>query len=79
MALITMLVQLSTRRYGFVWETTILSDTVFVSLTQHLGALPAALGIAMPDADVVLRAATPNQLPTDRQLWAAWLISALVV
>jgi hypothetical protein len=77
-ALITMLVQLSTRRYGFVWETTILSDTVFVSLTQHLGALPAALGIAMPDADVVLRSATPNQLPTDRQLWAAWLISALI-
>jgi hypothetical protein len=77
-ALVVMLLQLSTRRYDFVWETTILSDSVFVSLTQALGALPAALGVLMPDADVVLRTATPNQLPTDRQLWAAWLICALI-
>jgi len=77
-ALITMLLQLATRRYGFVWETTILSESVFVALTQRLGALPAALGIPMPDADAVLRAANPTELAADRQLWSAWLLSALV-
>ena len=35
---------LATRLYGFVWETTILPADVFVSLTEVLGRLPAALG-----------------------------------
>ena len=77
-ALLTLLVLLSTRRYGFVWETTILSDTVFVSLTEALGRLPALLGLSMPDAEMVRRAAAPDAFPADRQVWSAWLLAALV-
>ena len=78
-ALLTLLLMLSTKRYGFVWETTILSDEVFVTLTLALGKLPALLGLAMPDADVVRRAAGPAAVAGDRQLWSAWLIAALVL
>ncbi len=78
-ALITLLLMLSTRRYGFVWETTILSDEVFVTLTLALGKLPALLGLAMPDADIVRRAAGPASVASDRQLWSAWLIAAVVL
>jgi len=77
-ALVTLLVMLSTRRYGFVWETTILSQGVFVALVKALGALPALFGIAMPDADIVARAAAPQAFAGDRQIWSAWLICALV-
>ena len=40
-ALVTLLLLLATRRYGFVWETTLLSGDAFVALTHLLGALPA--------------------------------------
>ncbi|WP_369293815.1 DUF2868 domain-containing protein, partial [Klebsiella pneumoniae] len=33
---------LATRRYGFVWETTILSADTFVAVTQALGTLPCS-------------------------------------
>ena len=37
-ALAMLLGLLATRRYGFVWETTILGSDTFISLTQALGA-----------------------------------------
>ncbi|MEX5378588.1 DUF2868 domain-containing protein, partial [Escherichia coli] len=36
-ALLTLLALLATRRYGFVWETTILGENAFVGLTQAFG------------------------------------------
>lgn len=39
-ALGMLLVLLATRRYGFVWETTLLAAEPFIHLTQALGALP---------------------------------------
>jgi hypothetical protein len=48
-ALITLLLLLATRRYGFVWETTILGGDTFIALTQAIGALPAMLGFSLPD------------------------------
>jgi hypothetical protein len=78
-ALLSMLALLSTRRYGFMWETTLLSEEVFVALTAAVGALPAALGIAMPDPDMVRRAGSPTAAALDAQLWSAWLLGALVL
>jgi hypothetical protein len=79
-ALLVLLVLLATRRYGFVWETTILSDQTFIDLTQALGALPALLGFSVPDM-AMIRASGVSQpvLELARQAWAGWLLGVLVV
>ncbi|MFW3896458.1 DUF2868 domain-containing protein [Pseudomonas putida] len=79
-ALVLMLMLLSTRRYGFVWETTLLQPDTFVSLTQALGAVPSLLGFATPD--VAMIRASGDSLPAldpSRQAWAGWLLGVLVV
>ncbi|UVE19829.1 DUF2868 domain-containing protein [Pseudomonas sp. LS44] len=79
-ALLVLLALLATRRYGFVWETTILSDQVFVALTQGLGALPALLGFAVP-SEVLIRASGDSALgeAAARQAWSSWLLGVLLV
>ncbi len=79
-ALLSLLALLATRRYGFVWETTILGSETFVALTQALGGLPALLGFALPDAELI-RASGDNPLSIEsaRQAWAAWLVGVLLV
>ncbi|TVO52234.1 DUF2868 domain-containing protein [Denitromonas halophila] len=78
-ALLTLVFLLATRRYGFVWETTILPADVFVQLTQILGALPAALGITMPDATMVLNAGETSGIDADRHAWSAWLVASVLL
>ncbi|WP_043237520.1 DUF2868 domain-containing protein [Stutzerimonas azotifigens] len=79
-ALVTLLALLATRRYAFVWETTILGPDAFVALTQALGVLPALLGFPVPDvaqigaSGVSLQAAEPA-----RQAWAGWLVGVTLV
>jgi len=79
-ALVMALVLLATRRYGFVWETTILGSDTFVGLTQALGALPASLGFNVPDVGMI-RSSGADQPSFDlaRQAWAGWLLGVLVV
>ncbi|MET3051624.1 DUF2868 domain-containing protein [Pseudomonas alkylphenolica] len=79
-ALVMLLVLLATRRYGFVWETTILGADTFVGLTQALGAVPALLGFNVPDIDMI-RASGDSQpaLELARQAWASWLLGVLLV
>lgn len=79
-ALVMLLILLATRRYGFVWETTILGADTFVGLTQALGALPALLGFNVPDIDMI-RASGDSQpaLELARQAWASWLLGVLLV
>ena len=78
-ALVTLLVMLSTRRYGFIWETTILPAEVITRLAEVLAWLPRQFGLTMPDTQMVLRAAGPDAVDADRHVWSAWLISALVL
>lgn len=79
-ALLVLLMLMATRRYGFVWETTILGADTFISMTQALGALPALLGFNVPTAEMI-RASGGAALDIEsaRQAWATWLVGVLVV
>ena len=79
-SLAALLAALSTRRYGFAWETTILQPQRFVELTAALGWLPAKLGFAVPDAATVLASDGVQAPPPGAQaLWASWLAGAVAV
>lgn len=79
-ALVIVLLLMATRRYGFVWETTILGGETFVSLTRTLGALPALLGFSVPTVEMI-RASGDGALNIEsaRQAWAAWLVGVVLV
>ncbi|EUB86681.1 DUF2868 domain-containing protein [Pseudomonas sp. GM30] len=79
-ALVLLLTLMATRRYGFVWETTILSADTFINLTQALGALPALLGFNVPTVEMI-RASGGAALDIEsaRQAWATWLVGVLVI
>src|SRR5690606_38717396 len=53
-ALAALLAALSTRRYAFAWETTILEPSTFVALAQAIGWLPGQLGFSTSDAAAIL-------------------------
>ena len=79
-ALLTLLALLATRRYGFVWETTILGEGAFIGLTQALGALPAWLGFSLPDIEQIRASGTlQNDFESARQSWAGWLVGVVLV
>ncbi|QXI28243.1 DUF2868 domain-containing protein [Pseudomonas vanderleydeniana] len=79
-ALVVLLALLATRRYGFVWETTILGGDTFVGLTQGLGALPALLGFSVPDESMIRASGNAAvNLENARQAWAGWLVGVLLV
>lgn len=75
-----LLLQFSARRYGFVWETTLLGSDTFVALTQTLGWLPAQIGFPVPDIDAI-RASGSEMVTAEgvRQAWAGWLVGVLIV
>ncbi|MGG5287891.1 DUF2868 domain-containing protein [Pseudomonas shirazensis] len=79
-AVVMLLALLATRRYGFVWETTLLAAEPFITLTHTLGALPSLLGFAVPD-EAMIRAsgATLPALDVARQAWASWLLGVVLV
>jgi len=79
-ALLTLLILMATRRYGFVWETTILNEDSFVFLTEALGALPSLLGFHVPSLEQIrLSGILDSNLEDARQVWANWLTGVLLV
>ena len=79
-ALAALLMLLSTRRYAFQWETTLLSPDAFVAMAHALGAVPAQLGFPIPDSAVIARSDGLHILPAAAQAqWSAWLIGCVVV
>ncbi len=71
---------LSAQRYTFVWETTILDAGAYTSLTAVLAALPAALGITVPDMAAAIAAEWPGSPDLAHQgLWSSLLVSALLL
>jgi hypothetical protein len=79
-ALILLLTLMATRRYGFVWETTILSADTFIHVTHALGYLPSLLGFNVPTVEMI-RASGDGALDIEsaRQAWATWLVGVLMV
>nr|WP_279309670.1 DUF2868 domain-containing protein [Pseudomonas koreensis] len=79
-ALVLLLTLMATRRYGFVWETTILSADTFINMTQALGTLPALLGFNVPTVEMIRASGdTALNIESARQAWATWLVGVLVV
>lgn len=78
----SMLLLFATRRYGFVWETTILPVGLFVELGSALGRLPAALGFPVPDSTALTAAGVPASAVGDGAAgrgWAGWLIGCVLL
>ncbi|MFP5505673.1 MAG: DUF2868 domain-containing protein [Gammaproteobacteria bacterium] len=79
-ALAGLLVTLAARRYGFVWETTILPAEAFVRFIQGVGWLPGQFGFAVPDAAAIRAAGSLAAGGADaRMAWSSWLIGCVVV
>ncbi len=51
--LLMLFLMLSTKEYDFGWETTILSDTVYIHLTRLIGFLPSIFGFDVPSAEQI--------------------------
>ena len=80
-ALAMMLLLMATRRYGFIWETTILGADVFVAATRALGALPHWLGFGVPTVEMI-RISNDTSLYNNelvRQAWAVWLVGVVLI
>lgn len=78
-ALLSLIVLLATRRYGFVWESTIVASESFVWLVQRLGTPAAWLGFAVPSSELIQQSglhALENEHA--RQVWASWLLGMLL-
>jgi len=77
---------LMVRQYDFVWGTTLLSDTVFLKLTDVLSVPLEALGFATPSAEQVqdtrigvLQTGVAQTLTVEhRYRWAQFLLGALL-
>ncbi|MCZ2105513.1 MAG: DUF2868 domain-containing protein [Comamonadaceae bacterium] len=66
--------------YRLSWETTILSADFFERFVRWTGALPAALGFPMPDADSVrLVGQAGASGAVDQRGWAWWLMGCVAV
>ena len=79
-ALLMLVLLLSTQRYGFIWQTTLLSADTFVTLTHLFGTLPNLLGFPLPDVETI-RASGEAALADEatRHAWAGWLLGVLLV
>ncbi|MCJ8169610.1 DUF2868 domain-containing protein [Atopomonas sediminilitoris] len=79
-ALLGLVLLLSVRRYGFIWESTLLPAESFITLTQPIGMAAALLNLPQPDLGQI--AASDQWQRHDaalQQAWAGWLLAALLL
>jgi hypothetical protein len=79
--LLVLVLLLMVRQYDFVWGTTLLSDSVFVTLTEMLSVPLDALGFATPSVDQVqdTRVGSTEALTAEhRYHWAQFLLGSLL-
>ncbi|MDO5059182.1 MAG: DUF2868 domain-containing protein, partial [Neisseria sp.] len=69
---------LSLRQYTFNWESTLLSDGIFVQAVHWLGALPSALGFPVPDSEAVLGSRLNHNTASARE-WGGLLVGSMLV
>jgi hypothetical protein len=73
---------LSIKQYTFAWETTILSDRTYISLTRAIALGPDALGFSTPNRQQIIASHWDKRsiLPGDsREAWSGLLVGSLVV
>lgn len=70
---------LSVRQYDFTWGTTILDEATVVTVVDGLGRLPAVLGFAVPDAELIRGSRAGVTEPAGRDAWSGWIFGALAV
>jgi hypothetical protein len=76
------LLLLSTRQYDFAWETTILSEPVYVKIARLIAWPVQTLGFPAPDAQQIgaTRWTGKGPLPAEaREAWGGLLIGCIVV
>ncbi|MCB1907509.1 MAG: DUF2868 domain-containing protein [Rhodocyclaceae bacterium] len=74
-ALLALLTLFSLRRYGFVWETTILSPDTLALLVATVDGLPRLLGLGAPAIDTL----SGVQADAARAAWANWLMHCVAL
>lgn len=79
-ALFTLIALLATRRYGFVWESTIVASDSFIMLVTSLGTPASWLGFALPNTELI-QVSGQHALGDEqaRQIWASWLLGMLLI
>ena len=86
MVIFFLVLLLMVRQYDFAWGTTLLSDTVFVTLTETLSVPLDALGFTTPSAEQVQQtrigssqeALALTASAELRYLWAQFLLASLL-
>lgn len=79
-ALITLIMLLATRRYGFVWESTIIASETFISLVSSLGTPASWLGFGLPDSALIQQSGLTTAAGEQaRHIWASWLLGTLLI
>ncbi len=79
---LVIVLMLGARQYDFVWETTILDEAAFQTLTRGLGAAPDLLGFPVPAAEAVRlsRGGGPAMVAAPfREQWAGLLLGSLLL
>jgi hypothetical protein len=79
--LICLVLHLMVRQYDFIWGTTLLSDSVFIKLTETLSRPLALIGFMTPSADQVQesRLGLEHVLTAEhRSSWAQFLMGSLL-
>ncbi|CUB06222.1 DUF2868 domain-containing protein [Marinomonas fungiae] len=79
--LLSALLFLMTHQVQFIWETTLLTQTDFRTLTQAISVVPAWLGVAPPSLDDIAWSQIGNLTQPDdtRKTWAVWILSCVLI
>lgn len=80
--LLMIIVLLSARQYTFVWETTILTEDHYITLTQAIATVPDAVGFATPTEEQIAASQRREGQPlpeTAREAWSSLLAGCIVV
>ena len=79
-AFVTLIALLTTRRYGFVWESTLVASDSFVIMVNYLSIPIAWLGFSVPNSELIqLSGMQALEDEQSRHIWANWLLGMLLV
>lgn len=79
--LLSALLFLMTHQVQFIWETTLLTQQDFYSLTQFISTIPSALGLPVPNELDIQLSQSGSLLQPDgtRKIWAIWILSCVLL